>query len=135
MTRFLISKRIFSRPDLSILTELLVKATEVTAEAISELQLGFNRESIKEKLKEIHTLENASDQAFRSSLAALFDEPNVDALYVIKWKEMYDTLERTIDSCMGVAQALLPGFHLEGEEASIPGLPADGGYWVRLRHA
>jgi uncharacterized protein Yka (UPF0111/DUF47 family) len=27
-------------------------------------------------------------------------------LDVIKWKEMYDTLERTTDSCMGVAQAL-----------------------------
>ena len=29
-----------------------------------------------------------------------------DPLEVIKWKEMYDTLEQAIDSCMGVAQVL-----------------------------
>ena len=29
-----------------------------------------------------------------------------DPIDVIKWKEMYDTLEHAIDSCMGVAQVL-----------------------------
>ena len=94
------------RNDLRILTELLVQATEVTAEAIAELQLGFNRESIKDKLKEIHTLENASDRAFRTALADLFDEPGVDALYVIKWKEMYDRIETAVDKCEDIAKTL-----------------------------
>lgn len=95
-----------ARPDLSTLTELLVKATEVTADAIAELQHGFNRESIKEKLKEIHTLENASDQAFRTALATLFDEPNVEALYVMKWKELYDRIETAVDKCEDIAKVL-----------------------------
>jgi uncharacterized protein len=95
-----------ARPDLKILTELLVKATEVTADAIGELQHGFNRESIKEKLKEIHTLENQSDRAFRASLSALFEEPGVDALYVMKWKEMYDRIETAVDKCEDIAKVL-----------------------------
>lgn len=94
------------RSDLSTLTQLLVQATEVTAEAIAELQLGFNRESIKDKLKEIHTLENASDRAFRTALADLFEEPGVEALYVIKWKEMYDRIETAVDKCEDIAKTL-----------------------------
>jgi predicted phosphate transport protein (TIGR00153 family) len=94
------------RPDLATLSELLVRATEVTADAVAELQHGFNRESIKEKLKEIHTLENASDTAFRSSLAALFAEPGIDPLYVIKWKEMYDRIETAVDKCEDIAKVL-----------------------------
>src|SRR5438045_8258108 len=40
------------RPDLAPLAALLVRATEVTADAVGELQLGFNRASLKEKLKD-----------------------------------------------------------------------------------
>jgi len=94
------------RADLADLTELLVKATEVTASAIAELQLGFHRESIREKLKEIHTLENASDQAFRTSLSRLFEEPGIDALYVMKWKEMYDRIEMAVDKCEDIAKTI-----------------------------
>ncbi|HTQ10497.1 MAG TPA: DUF47 family protein [Fimbriimonadaceae bacterium] len=94
------------REDLAGLTELLVKTTEVTAEAVTELQQGFHRESIREKLKEIHTLENASDQAFRSALSTLFEEPGVDPLYVIKWKELYDRIETAVDKCEDVAKTI-----------------------------
>jgi predicted phosphate transport protein (TIGR00153 family) len=104
--RALLYKLTEPRPDLADLTELLVKATEVTAEVIAELQLGFNRESIKEKVKEIHTLENASDQTFRASLSALFEEPNVDPLYVIKWKEIYDRIETAVDKCEDIAKVI-----------------------------
>lgn len=95
-----------ARPDLSNLTELLVKTTEVVAEVISELQHGFERKSIEEKLQEIHTLENASDDAFRTSLSRLFEEPNVEALYVIKWKEMYDRIETAVDKCEDIAKTI-----------------------------
>ncbi len=94
------------RPDLADISEILVRATEKTADAIAELQLGFQRETIKEKLKEIHTLENESDYAFRASLAKLFAEPEVDALYAIKWKEMYDRIETAVDKCEDIAKTL-----------------------------
>jgi predicted phosphate transport protein (TIGR00153 family) len=92
------------RPDLIVLTELLVRSTEVTAEAIAMLQYGFRQDRIQEKLHEIHSLENDSDRAFRSSLATLFEEPGVDALYVMKWKEMYDRIEMAVDKCEDIAK-------------------------------
>jgi predicted phosphate transport protein (TIGR00153 family) len=94
-----------ARSDLAPLAALLVKATEVTADAVAELQLGFNRDSIKEKLKEIHTIENESDHAFRTALGKLFEEAG-DALYVIKWKEMYDRIETAVDKCEDIAKVL-----------------------------
>lgn len=93
------------RPDLATLSELLVKAAEVTADAVSDLQHGFSNEAIKEKLKEIHTIENESDHAFRTALARLFDEAG-DALYVIKWKELYDRIETAVDKCEDIAKVL-----------------------------
>lgn len=53
----------------------------------------------------IKQYEEEGDAAYHDACQALFSG-KPDPLDVIKWKEMYDTLERTIDSCMGVAQAL-----------------------------
>ena len=53
----------------------------------------------------IKQLEEQGDAIYHESVGALFaGAPN--PLDVIKWKEMYDTLEHAIDSCMGVAQVL-----------------------------
>jgi uncharacterized protein Yka (UPF0111/DUF47 family) len=38
-------------------------------------------------------------------MGALF-AGNPNPLEVLKWKDVYDTLEGAIDSCMGVAQVL-----------------------------
>ena len=53
----------------------------------------------------IKQLEEEGDAIYHEAVGALF-AGKPDALEVIKWKEMYDTLERAIDSCMGVAQVL-----------------------------
>jgi uncharacterized protein Yka (UPF0111/DUF47 family) len=53
----------------------------------------------------VKQLEEEGDACYHDAVGALFSG-SPDPLEVIKWKEMYDTLERTIDSCMGVAQAL-----------------------------
>lgn len=53
----------------------------------------------------IKQLEEEGDAVYHEAVGALF-AGHPDPLEVIKWKEMYDILERTIDACMGVAQAL-----------------------------
>jgi uncharacterized protein len=53
----------------------------------------------------IKQLEEEGDAVYHEAIGALFTG-NPDPIEVIKWKELYDTLEETIDSCMGVAQAL-----------------------------
>lgn len=93
-----------ARPEMRKLAEQLVKITELTEEAIGEMQSGFRRNSkLREVLKEIHTVENASDKQFRTALSNLFHEPGVDALTVIKWKELFDRIETAVDKCEDIA--------------------------------
>jgi len=53
----------------------------------------------------IKRLEEEGDAIYHEAVGKLF-AGNPNPIDVIKWKEMYDTLERAIDSCMGVAQVL-----------------------------
>jgi uncharacterized protein Yka (UPF0111/DUF47 family) len=60
---------------------------------------------VNQHVAQIKQLEEQGDAIYHEAVGALFaGSPN--PLDVIKWKEMYDTLERAIDSCMGVAQVL-----------------------------
>jgi len=92
------------RPEMHKLAEQLVRITELTEQAIGEMQTGFRRNSkLHDVLKEIHTVENASDKQFRTALSNLFHEPGIDALTVIKWKELFDRVETAVDKCEDIA--------------------------------
>lgn len=92
------------RADLRPVVELLVQLTHLTESAAGELRNGFARStSLRSTLRDIHTVENHSDRAFRSALKNLFDEPGIDALTVIKWKEMFDRIEQASDKCEHIA--------------------------------
>jgi uncharacterized protein Yka (UPF0111/DUF47 family) len=50
-------------------------------------------------------LEEEGDAVYHQAIGDLF-RGNPDPLEVIKWKEMYDKLEDTLDQCEDVANAL-----------------------------
>lgn len=54
------------------------------------------------QLTEIHRLENEGDRVSRAGLAALF-AGGIDPMVVIRWKDLYDSLEDAIDACEAVA--------------------------------
>jgi predicted phosphate transport protein (TIGR00153 family) len=54
---------------------------------------------------EVNRLENAADNLLRDSLAALFEEQG-DPIEVIKWKEIYETMEIVTDRCEDVANVI-----------------------------
>ena len=54
---------------------------------------------------EVNRLENSADNLLRDSLAALFDEEG-DPIEVIKWKEIYETMEIVTDRCEDVANVI-----------------------------
>ena len=60
---------------------------------------------VRQRVAAIKQLEEEADAVYHEAVGALF-AGSPDPLDVIKWKEMYDKLEGTTDSCMGVAQAL-----------------------------
>jgi predicted phosphate transport protein (TIGR00153 family) len=60
---------------------------------------------VTERLIELHRLENEGDDIYQRAVGGLFHETR-DALTVIKWKDVYETLEAAIDRCENVANII-----------------------------
>jgi predicted phosphate transport protein (TIGR00153 family) len=60
---------------------------------------------ISPRLVELHRLENEGDDIYHTAIADLFGNAT-DALYVIKWKDIYEKLEAAIDRCENVANII-----------------------------
>ena len=54
---------------------------------------------------EIHRLENEGDRIQRAAIADLF-VAGIDPMIVIRWKDIFDTLESAVDACETVANVL-----------------------------
>ena len=53
----------------------------------------------------MHSLENEADRVWRDAISHLFDS-EIDPITLIKWKEIYDTLETATDKCEDAANIL-----------------------------
>ena len=56
-------------------------------------------------LVEIHRLENEGDRISRDGVASLFAN-GIDPMVVIRWKDIFDSLEASVDACEHVAHVL-----------------------------
>lgn len=84
------------------LTNVLCRAANEIQDAVKEMR---KPPLVNEHVGLIKRLEEEGDAIYHEAVGALF-AGRPDPLEVLKWKEIYDTLERAIDSCMGVAQVL-----------------------------
>ena len=84
------------------LSGVLLRAANEIQTAVREMRKPV---LVNQHVARIKQLEEEGDAIYHEAVGALF-AGSPDALDVIKWKEMYDTLEGAIDSCMGVAQVL-----------------------------
>ena len=91
------------RPDFEPMVYKLVLVTQATQEAVVALRDLRNRQAMQSAFIRIHELENESDKSFRGALTTLFNTPDLDPIYVMKWKEIYDRVETAVDSCEDVA--------------------------------
>ena len=73
--------------------------------AISVIRHKGRLKSILEQLKEINRLENEADSLFLNSMAELF-RGEMNAVDIIKWRDIYDQLEEATDSAEQVAYVL-----------------------------
>ena len=71
-------------------------------EVVSILQ---KPKGVTERLVELHRLENEGDDIYHRAVAALFHDRG-DPLEVVKWKDVYEKLEETIDRCEQVANII-----------------------------
>jgi uncharacterized protein len=94
------------------ITEVLPPARQlsgVLVRAASEIQVAVAEmrrpPTVNQHVALIKHLEEEGDAVYHEAMGALF-AGNPNPLDVLKWKDVYDTLEGAIDSCMGVAQVL-----------------------------
>ena len=90
------------------LAEVLVEASEHVAHALAALGRGAGLEP---SLSEIHRLESEGDRLLREGLASLFAN-GIDPMVVIRWKDIFESLESSIDACQTVAH-LIEGISLK----------------------
>lgn len=103
------TSRRFEMLHIDVVRDPARELARVLVEAAKHIQIGVSAirqtKRVTEQAAFIKRLEEEADAIYHSAVGDLFSG-HPDPLEVMKWKEMYDTLERATDSCMGVAQVL-----------------------------
>jgi predicted phosphate transport protein (TIGR00153 family) len=95
------------------ITEVQPQAREmadVISKAVSVLRKGIDGlekrpKNLRDYWIEVNRLENDGDRLYRDAVAALFDD-DMECTDIIKWKDVYATLEKAVDDCEHVANIL-----------------------------
>ena len=82
---------------------IIVKAVEQLSIACSNLK---GMRGVQEALIEVKSLEDQGDSILREALASLFRDDGIDPLIVIRWKDIYEALERALDACETAANVI-----------------------------
>ncbi|MGQ0613262.1 MAG: DUF47 domain-containing protein [Planctomycetaceae bacterium] len=89
-------------PALRKLTEILRSQVALVREAVGALSDLRNPGPLRQILIQINTLENEADSVLRPTIGALFRE-ETDTRVILKWKEVYEHIEKATDRCEDVA--------------------------------
>jgi len=84
------------------LADVLVGASEQVSQALACLR---TRDELAPHLVEIHRLENEGDRIRRDAVASLFAS-GTDPMVVIRWRDIFESLEAAVDACETVAHTL-----------------------------
>ena len=82
---------------------ILVAAADKLSLALAELK---GRKGAQTALIEVKQLEDEGDRVVRDAIAALFNDPRIDPLIVIRWKDIYEALEDALDACESAANVI-----------------------------
>ena len=82
---------------------ILVAAAEHLARALADLK---NRRTIQQELLDLKAMEDEGDRVGRDAIADLFRDSRIDPLVVIRWKDIFEALEASIDSCETAANVI-----------------------------
>jgi uncharacterized protein Yka (UPF0111/DUF47 family) len=82
---------------------ILVKACEQLAAALAGLK---TLRGIERCLVALKQLEDEADRVVHDAIGALFRDDGIEPLVVIRWKDVYDGLERAIDACEHAANVI-----------------------------
>ena len=78
---------------------------EITAEMVKAVSALKGQKGVVEHCIRMKQLENQGDVAYQEAIASLFAN-EVQAVELIKWKDIYENMEGCIDQCEAVAHVL-----------------------------
>ena len=82
--------------------DIVVRITGELVEAVGKLA---RRKGVIEHCIAMKKLETEADVSYQTAVASLF-AGDIPAIEVIKWKDIYENMERSVDSCETVAHVL-----------------------------
>lgn len=85
------------------MAQVIVETVDATHRAVGTLRKPAG--AFQEHAVEVNRLENRADNLLRESLADLFEQ-EPDPIAVIKWKEIYETMEIVTDRCEDVVNVI-----------------------------
>ena len=86
------------KPEVLELIDLLVMCCRAVKDVFINLNNFKNVELINEKVVEINRLEDLGDRAYEKAMTSLYKNEQ-NPIELIKWTNIYNCLEETIDSC------------------------------------
>jgi predicted phosphate transport protein (TIGR00153 family) len=72
--------------------------------SIRDMRKFKHNDRILESCKRVHDLETQADEILRAAVSRLFKEGEV--LLLIKWKEIFERLEKAVDRCEDIASTI-----------------------------
>ena len=102
-TRIILYKVTESTPQAKELGFLILKSVRELNKGIS--LMGRKMNEVYDHCVEVNSLENEADRVCRDAIADLF-EFEKDPITILKWKEIYETLETATDRCEDAANVL-----------------------------
>jgi uncharacterized protein Yka (UPF0111/DUF47 family) len=85
-----------------LLAGVIVRAADSLEKAVVAIK---KPKIVIERGQEVKALEEEGDAIYHEAVGKLFDGGE-DPIEVMRWKELYDTMERTLDQCEDVANVL-----------------------------
>jgi predicted phosphate transport protein (TIGR00153 family) len=85
--------------------DVLIQATTVLNDAVGLLRKTTKLSDLSPKLIEVHRLESLGDDNHHAAIHDLYGGTH-EPLHVMKWKELYDYVENSIDGCEDVTNTI-----------------------------
>ena len=92
-------------PEMAVLGQIALRATEKVQEAVTLLSDMSNAEHIIKICQEIGEIESEADRVMRAGMVRLFSEVS-DARALIRSKEIYELFEEAVDRCEDAADVI-----------------------------
>jgi len=92
------------RPEAVEFSKIIHACVEELVSAVKSLKKMKHSNNLRESCKKVHDLESQADEILRYVIPRLFKEG--DTLTLIKWKEIFERLEKAVDRCEDVASTV-----------------------------